>query len=240
MMNWTRKTKALAIAAIAVIAFGIFTAVEYAYEPEAWNPESSLYSYYKSNTFEGKYTITWPNNTTETVITLNVISLYNFSEFGSQVSLGYYLFPSIGDGSIVTTYGLTAGVELLEDTFWIQSERLAWPYQAVAIEIDSTTLSVNGTFLNEPDFNENNVLQYSNETSYFSVQNGIINGYYYQLHLGYINDPPYASAFINPGNYTFTFSMTFTPVFEAGPYFISGPEQTITYRYAQQVVDVQI
>ena len=237
MMNWTRKTKALAIAAIAVIAFGIFTAVEYAYEPEAWNPDPSNYSHY---VIYKNYTITWPNNTTETVTALNKLSLYNFSEFGSQISLGYWFFPSNGDGSITSIYCITASVGLFMDIFWIQSETLAWPYQAVAIEIDSTTLSVNGTYLNEPNFNENNVLQYSNETSYFSVQNGIINGYYYQLHLGYINDPPYASAFVNPGNYTFTFSMTFTPVFEAGPYFISGPEQTITYRYAQQVVDVQI
>ena len=237
MMNWTRKTKALAIAAIAVIAFGIFTAVEYAYEPEAWNPDPSNYSHY---VIYKNYTITWPNNTTETVTALNKLSLYNFSEFGSQVSLGYWFFPSNGDGSITSIYCITASVGLFMDIFWIQSETLAWPYQAVAIEIDSTTLSVNGTYLNEPNFNENNVLQYSNGTSYFSLQNGIINGYYYQLHLGYINDPPYASAFINSGNYTFTFSMTFTPVFEAGPYFISGPEQTITYRYAQQVVDVQI
>ncbi len=237
MMNWTRKTKALAIAAIAVIAFGIFTAVEYAYEPEAWNPDPSNYSHY---VIYKNYTITWPNNTTETVTALNKLSLYNFSEFGSQISLGYWFFPSNGDGSITSIYCITASVGLFMDIFWIQSETLAWPYQAVAIEIDSTTLSVNGTYLNEPNFNENNVLQYSNGTSYFSLQNGIINGYYYQLHLGYINDPPYASAFINSGNYTFTFSMTFTPVFEAGPYFISGPEQTITYRYAQQVVDVQI
>ena len=237
MMNWTRKTKALAIAAIAVIAFGIFTAVEYAYEPEAWNPDPSNYSHY---VIYKNYTITWPNNTTETVTALNKLSLYNFSEFGSQISLGYWFFPSNGDGSITSIYCITASVGLFMDIFWIQSETLAWPYQAVAIEIDSTTLSVNGTYLNEPNFNENNVLQYSNGTSYFSLQNGIINGYYYQLHLGYINDPPYASAFVNPGNYTFTFSMTFTPVFEAGPYFISGPEQTITYRYAQQVVDVQI
>ena len=237
MMNWTRKTKALAIAAIAVIAFGIFTAVEYAYEPEAWNPDPSNYSHY---VIYKNYTITWPNNTTETVTALNKLSLYNFSEFGSQISLGYWFFPSNGDGSITSIYCITASVGLFMDIFWIQSETLAWPYQAVAIEIDSTTLSVNGTYLNEPNFNENNVLQYSNGTSYFSLQNGIINGYYYQLHLGYINDPPYASAFVNPGNYTFTFSMTFTPVFEAGPYFISGPDQTITYRYAQQIVDVQI
>ena len=57
-MNWTRKTKAIAIAAIAVIAFGIFTAVEYAYEPEAWNPDPSNYSHY---VIYKNYTITWPN-----------------------------------------------------------------------------------------------------------------------------------------------------------------------------------
>ena len=237
MMNWTRKTKALAIAAIAVIAFGIFTAVEYAYEPEAWNPDPSNYSLFPIYT---KYTITWPNNTTEIVTPLVKLSLYNFSEFGSQVSLGYWFFPANGAASIISMYCVTAAVGLFMDMFWIQSETLAWPYQAVAIEIDSTTLSVNGTYLNEPNFNGNNVLQYSNETSYFSIQNGIINGYVYQIHLGYLNDPPYASAFVNSGNYTFTFSMTFTPVFEAGPYFISGPEQTITYRYAQQIVDVPL
>ena len=147
MMNWTRKTKALAIAAIAVIAFGIFTAVEYAYEPEAWNPDPSNYSHY---VIYKNYTITWPNNTTETVTALNKLSLYNFSEFGSQISLGYWFFPSNGDGSITSIYCITASVGLFMDIFWIQSETLAWPYQAVAIEIDSTTLSVNGTYLNEP------------------------------------------------------------------------------------------
>jgi hypothetical protein len=38
--------------AIAVIAFGIFTDVEYGYEPEAWNQDSSLYSFINSNIYE--------------------------------------------------------------------------------------------------------------------------------------------------------------------------------------------
>ena len=239
-MNWTRKTKAIAIAVIAVVAFGIFTAVEYAYEPEAWNPDPFLYSYFEKAVYPRNYTITWPNNTTDTVTPLSKVSLYNFSELGSQVSIGYYLYPSSGDGSITTIYCITAGVHLFTEQFWIQSETLAWPFQGVSIKIDSSTLSVNGTYLNEPDFNENNVLQYANETSYGSIQNGIIDGYDFWLHLGYLNNPPYASAFVNVGNYTFTFNMTFTPVFEAGPYFIDGPEQTITYRYAQQIVDIPI
>ena len=234
-MNWTKKTLAIAIAAIAAIGLGAFTAVENAYEPKVWNPDPSLYSE-TSHILYHSYTTTWPNNTSVYIMDIQKLSTFNFSEYGCAISLGYYLGP--GPWSIGNIYGVSGGVDLWVDDFWIQAEKLAWPYQGVSIEFDSSTLAVNGTFLNVTNFDKSNELQYANQITYYTLPNGAVGGFNYYYNLGYPNSPPYASSIINVGNYSFTFKVTFTPVFEVGPYFFSGNQQTITYQYIQQIVDI--
>lgn len=215
------KTKIVisAVIAIVLIGFGSFSVLEYLNEPPKWNVESHYYTYYQYSN------LSFP---------LVKVAYSNFTENGNSVSVGYFFEPA--GGIPVMDINSTQAWWLLSDWFWLQGEKLSWPYTGVALQIDGSILTVNGTYLNFTNFNRDNVLESATLIQEIAPTNpsDSLAGANYIIYWPYRLVPE--ASYINAGNYSFNLTVTITPIFEIGPYYFSGQQQSINYQYVQAFV----
>ncbi|MCL4342875.1 MAG: hypothetical protein M1267_03355 [Candidatus Thermoplasmatota archaeon] len=213
-MKYLTKVIITAAVAFALIGIGTFSTLEYLHEPPKWNVESHYYTYYKN------VPLGWP---------LTKVAYSNFTVNGNLVSIGYFIQPAGG----IPVMDLNSNLSwwLMIDYFWLQGETLHWPYTGIAFQIASSILTVNGTYLNLPNFNRDNVLQSANlvyQGTYDSTAGGsyIIN----------TNDTVLVASYVNAGNYSFNFTVTLTPILEIGPYYFNGQPLSFNYQYDQEFI----
>ena len=170
---------------------------------------------------------------------------YNFSGYGNAVQLGYRFIPGNAGESVLNYTGWSINymwITPVELTYWINNERLSFPFTTVAIVIDQIQLTVNGTFLkNIPNFDPHNLLKCLSPD--FVLINGTVPQLSYSVNnvsSPYEFSNPYedlnASNYINQGTYLFTFNFTFTPIFESGPYHVNGNPQHLDFRWVQTYI----
>ncbi len=203
---------------VAAIVILIGTLYEFVTEPKAWAEHPGWYAYYGGTTYPE----------------LSHDGLYNFTEYGNALSVGWAVWPAFNVAVVGLNGTFAGGFDFLDLQMWTNSQTFSFPFNGVTFSVHSITMSVNGTlYKNIPNINNNNVLLSSNWIA--SSQPG--SSYFVVDYVYGISGHPYLYDYLNAGNYTITVSVTFTPVFESGPYYFSGGDQTFTWSYTQEFIN---
>lgn len=204
------------------MAFLSSTAFEALGEPAQWHVNSDA----KAN---------W-STYSQSLFPLQIVSNKTFSQFGNTVQVGYFISPFWANSSLNLSLSHALGgigitpLPVMVSVLWLQELKLGLPYTGISLRVDSYGIDVNGLFMSNvcvPYCYSYDIVPYtdhrsvfdSNRSEYFifcTIDNPLGKPLYY---------------FVNPGNYTFSFDVEFTPIFEIGPYWFDGTPQQISYHY---------
>ena len=213
----------------------IFTGISYTTEPHSWIPFDTGDYNFAEKTYKnlrGFWTF---------------FNRYNYTESQGDFSIGFY------SGLI----GNTTGAQL-QSYYWgeltpfqfsvcILYDNLSFPYNAMSLEIGKTTLSSSGPILmNVSAYNNSNILTALKPLYYYyggtpgnyggyknpNSVSGPIGSYGvdYNIYTGY-NYTNVTKHYMRAGNYSMNFTFNFTPIFEFGPYYVTGNQLNISFAW---------
>ncbi len=206
-----KKTLMILIAVLVVLAFLIPTMYEWETEPPSWHKFGGLSPSKSLHIVRGSY---------------------NFSDLGNRIEMGYSLFPG-GNNVVINYTGYSSPIAFSMTSLWLQNYSLSFPYTSINIQIGSLVISSNHTLLkNIPNFNDNNIVPYFGKIMVRYEEKMVTILLDFQV---LSNESTVAEAAYN-GTYQFNMTLTFTPVFEIGHYYLYGHTQTINYSWVETII----
>jgi hypothetical protein len=169
---------------------------------------------------------------------------YNFTESQGDISIGF--FSCINGNTTGTQLRgcYSSGFIPFQFSVCILGDNLSFPYDAISLQIGNITLSSSGPILmNVSAYNDSNILtalsscsgNVSQPTQGYKFQNSPPGPYIayvgrYNIWTSH-NFTTETQHYMRTGNYSMNFSFHFTPIFEFGPYYVTGNQLNISFAW---------
>ncbi len=219
----------ISLIVFSLLSMVIFTGISYSYEPHGWVQSKGAYGnaqkYYANCNGFGTF-----------------FNKYNFTE--SQGDFSIFLCAAVNGNSTGTQPLSYYGFSINPFTFSVSilNENLSFPYNSMALEIGKITLSSSGPILmNVSAYNDSNILTALSSSNVYGTPNNPLGysdqnsvpgpicsyGGMYSI-FTYYNYTTATQHYMKAGNYSMNFTLHFTPVFEIGPYYVTGNQLNIS------------
>lgn len=216
-MNKRRKN----VLAIIEVVILLGTGISFAVEPSQWKNDPSQYQFWKYFVYNADENLSASLNITNFTTSEGNFSLMLETEAGGEYN---HTVPD----------GYTWSINIFNFEVLIKGSRLSFPFTAVSLVGFRPKLSSSGPIvMNVTPYNDSNILT-ALDGSHVGYGDGSGGGYY-QIDTNY-NYTTMTANYLREGNYTMNFTLSFTPVFEVGPYIVYGNRLSVYHSYHWRIL----
>ena len=208
------KSLIILVILFSIVSTIIFTSISSSNEPRTWAPHNNGTFGFSEKHYQ---------NINGYCVFFN---RYNFTESQGDLSIGFFanIFGNRTGTQLKSYY--PCSVMPFCFSVYILGDNLSFPYDAISLQIGNITLSSSGPILmNVSAYNDSNILTALSSSS-GNISQSTHGPYYayagtYNIWTSH-NFTTETQHYMRTGNYSMNFSFHFTPIFEFGPYYVTG------------------